>query len=246
MITRQAALQSAESRVFNLQAQRTLPGIPVAEGDDMKTRQNSGFTFLEVLLIVMVVFVVMGLLLPSMHRAPRRSNRIQCVSNLKQIVLAFRMWSNDRGEKFPMQLSEAEGGTKGLISQGLPLSSLMIISNELNSPKLLTCQDDKGRKRVSLFTELTPNNLSYFVGVDAAETNPASILSGDRNIHINGKPARGYVRITDYSTATWGPDIHKHHGNIALADGSASQTTQDGLQKAIRGTGLATNRFAIP
>ena len=156
------------------------------------------------------------------------------------------MWANEHGEKLPMDLSTAQGGTKDTALQGLPLASFIIISNELNSPKPLTCSEDKDRTHTGDWTQLSPKNLSYFLGVDASEANPFTILSGDRNLTLSGKPVKGFMQITSPSTVTWGPNIHKHQGNIGLADGSAHQATDQYLQKALESTRLATNRFGIP
>jgi len=211
----------------------------------MKTRRNAGFTILELVLVIIVVVILVGLMLPTLPRGGR-SGRIYCTSNQKQISLAFRMWANEHAEKFPMELTGAEGGTKESAIQGLPLATFKIISNELNNPKPLTCPEDKRRKRVTDFTQLTSKNLSYFLGVDASEKAPQTILLGDRNLCINGQPTNGFVQITDWSTVTWGADIHKYQGNIGLADGSAHQVTDFVFQKQLGATGLTTNRFAIP
>lgn len=211
----------------------------------MNTRRNSGLTIVEVLLIMVALGILVALILPLFARAKVQHAVISCSSNLKQVGLAFRMWAYDNGKKFPMELLSVAGGTRETLFQG-PLASFNIISNELNNPKPLTCRHDEDRTRVTVWSQLTPKNLSYFLGADATETNPYSILSGDRNLMISGKPAKGFVQITNPSVVTWGSNIHKHQGNIGLADGSAHQTTGNLLQKSLESTRLATNRFAVP
>jgi len=156
----------------------------------MKGRRSAGFTVLELLFLIATLMVAVTLAMPqSSHGCEARASRISCVSNLKQIGLAYRMWTNEHEERFPMELSVAEGGTKELAAKGLPFSSFTIISNELNNPKPLQCPDDKKRIRATNFQQLTIKNISYFLGLDATRMNPATILSGDRNLRINGKPA---------------------------------------------------------
>jgi len=156
------------------------------------------------------------------------------------------MWSNDHGEKFPMEWSEAQGGSKASAAAGIAVPSFLIISNELNSPKVLTCPEDSKRQRTADFASFNQQSLSYFLGIDAAETNPASILLGDRNLTVAGVSTNGLVSITSPKTVRWSRHIHKHNGNLALADGSAFQSTTDILQKSLQGSGLETNRFAVP
>jgi prepilin-type processing-associated H-X9-DG protein len=158
------------------------------------------------------------------------------------------MWANDHGDEFPMALSNDKGGSRESALAGNPIPSFLVISNELNSPKVLLCQHDTNRgPRVGLFEGLAARNVSYLIGIGVSETNAFGILSGDRNIVLADlKQRRGLLEISDSNAAQWSNEIHNQQGNIALVDGSARQITQTGLRKALEGTGLATNRFAIP
>ena len=198
------------------------------------------------LVFVVGTVLILFMIFPLVATAKSRASRISCTSNLKQIGLAFRMWANENADKFPMGLMAVEGGTRETVSLGLPLTSFTIISNELNNPKPLHCPEDSKRTRATSFAQLMPKNLSYFLGVDASELNPRTILSGDRNLCINGQPTYRFLQTTNWSAITWGATIHKHQGNIGLADGSAYQVTDRHLQRQLEATGLATNRFAIP
>jgi hypothetical protein len=153
------------------------------------------------------------------------------------------MWSNDHAGQFPMTSTARDSAVVGD-----PIASFLVISNELNSPRILLCPNDKKRQSQALiFAGLAAKNVSYLVGIDANETNVASVLTADRNIVLADlKQPQGLLTITDSGSAQWSREIHKQQGNIALVDGSASQATQDGLHKALRGSGLATNRFAVP
>src|SRR5437868_425656 len=47
-------------------------------------------------------------------------DRIRCSNNLKHINLAFRMWSIDHDEKFPMQFGANKGGSRDAINKQQP------------------------------------------------------------------------------------------------------------------------------
>jgi hypothetical protein len=212
-------------------------------------QRSRAFTELELLFVILGVcalaMIAVGLILPSFggsHKAPR----IRCISNLKQVGLAFRIWSGDHGEKFPMALSTNEGGSMEFINGGEVLPHLLAISNELNNPKVLTCPSDKRPKPAKDFSVLAKRNLSYFVGLDADEQQPKGLLSGDRNITTDGKLTSGLLILTTNNPAVWTEKIHLHAGNLGYGDGSAEQVSDVGLRKRVEDSPILPYRLVIP
>ena len=207
--------------------------------------RSSGFGVLDLLAIVVIVSIGATLLLPNLGaRTKGRASRIQCVSNLKQIALGFRMWANDHQEQFPFAVSVTNGGTLEFGESGEVFRHFLVVSNEIVSPKILACPEDKETRRAISFTNFSNANLSYFLGLDAKEELPQRILAGDRN--ITGGVIRGSVMVfSNHNTADFTAETHNKAGNLALADGSGSQSTTDMLRRALQAGGLPV-RFAIP
>jgi hypothetical protein len=67
------------------------------------------------------------------------------VTNLKQIDLAFRIWPGDQSDKYPMQVSVANGVAMELIATENVAACFQVMSNELSTPKILTCPADISR-----------------------------------------------------------------------------------------------------
>lgn len=203
------------------------------------------------LLVVMVVVGVLALVMMNMPapRAMTRALRIQCVVNLKQIGLAYRIWAEDNGTNYPMAVSETNGGTMGFVTGANAFRHYQAMSNELSTPRILICPSDDDSRWDNVTTNwihLSNSNISYFVGVDAVETNATMILSGDRNI-TNGMAERnGLLPLTTNTFAGWTSDMHKRVGNVLLADGSVQQDSISGLQNQIAMTGVATNWMQMP
>jgi prepilin-type processing-associated H-X9-DG protein len=210
-------------------------GIADATGEDVKQCSYLGFGRIEVVIASAAIgFIVVGILLPNIQRPKPRGARIQCVSNLKQVGLGFRMWANDHQDRFPWEVPVAEGGTKELTNLPYPALHFLAASNEFNSPKILVCPEDKSRIRTNVWIGLWQHNVSYFVGLDANEELPATLLSGDRDVSANGKSVTGLLTISDPNKVKWAGDIHKLAGNIGFADGSVTQCTSDDLKRAVR------------
>ena len=201
----------------------------------------------------MVVLVILaGILLPAISHRERKSHRIACGFNLREIGLAFRMWSNDHGKKFPWEVTSKgnKDGMKEFAMTGDVWRHFQTVSNELNSPKVLTCFYDKERTSSVDFAALNNSNLSYFIGLDANETKPQTILSGDRNLAISKKLLTGVVTLSTKTNLEWTTSIHNKNGNIVLADGSALQATTLNFNNQIQATFLSTTqatlRFVFP
>lgn len=84
----------------------------------------SGFMLLAV--------IPAGLLLPALARAKSKAQTINCVSNMKQVALAIRIYSNDHTNTFPPAATWCDA-----------------IQFELGSPKPFRCNADTSSQRCS-------------------------------------------------------------------------------------------------
>ena len=212
-----------------------------------ENESERGFTLIEILLIIATIVVLVAIFLPALGNQKIKNRRINCVSHLKQIGLSFRIWAGDGGDKYPMAMSTNEGGTMEFISTGEVFRHFQILSNQLGSPLILICPTDRERTAASNFLQLANTNISYFLGVDAHENLPQSILAGDRNITNGFAPKNGMLELTTNQSVGWTKAIHKFQGNVALGDGSVQQVSNERLQKEILvNSDFATNRIALP
>ncbi len=221
---------------------------------------SPGFTMAELLLILSCLFIFAVMLMPSMHGNKVRSSRINCVNNLRQVGLSFHYWALDNSNGIPSQVSVTNGGTLELVGHGSPFMHFAVMSNELSTPKVLFCPEEKDARRVvaTTFNRITTpgtaqvplsgnSNVSYFVGVDAREQFPQTFLSGDRGFGLAGAQfSSGLRSIWTNSALEWVNGPHTRSGNVGLADGSVQQLSSAHLKEANQWTGLATNRLEIP
>ena len=60
-----------------------------------ETRRVSGFTLVELLVVIGIIALLISILLPSLNKARVSAQRVQCLANEKQILNAILMYVND-------------------------------------------------------------------------------------------------------------------------------------------------------
>lgn len=224
-------------------------------------QRSHALTLVEVLVVIVVLAVLAAMLLPSGGRDKKRPQQITCINNLKQVGLAYRIWADDNNDKYPMEVSVTNGGTKEVFNsdnhfQNAVLLNFMTMSNELVTPRILHCPSDtNGFAATNFCVNFGIQNISYFVGLGGLYTNsslqcyylPQTFRSGDDNFEIGGVPVKsGILELSTNAPISWTTARHKKSGHILIDDGSVQSLTVNSLRNFWQFTGLATNRLAIP
>jgi prepilin-type N-terminal cleavage/methylation domain-containing protein len=243
-------------------------------------KNKKAFTLIELLVVIAIIAILAAMLLPALAAAKRKALRIACVNNLKEQGTAFRIWAQDNNDKYPMTVLLSQGGAEECVYSITAVKSITgfapapynpgyefaVMSNTLSDPKLVFCPSDvpaksAGTNWVALFSTGTGPSaigvdspyLSYFIGADALDIQPQSIMAGDRNIcdiTATAQPtpilaadniALGGGTLAAIPVGHWGwtsKDLHQGNGNVLLGDGSAQQLTLSDLPAALE---TATN-----
>lgn len=136
-------------------ANSSKPWNKIEQLDSYKSVRKSGFSLVELLIVIMILAVLIALLLPAMQKARASARQATCASNLRQLSLSMTLYAAEYNGALIFGYSTQAGPMQGWVdafsyARSVPGGTGLIANittggyDNTTMPPLLRCPADMG------------------------------------------------------------------------------------------------------
>jgi prepilin-type N-terminal cleavage/methylation domain-containing protein/prepilin-type processing-associated H-X9-DG protein len=199
-----------------------------------------GFTLIELLVVIAIIAILAAILFPVFAKAREKGRQTACLSNEKQIALAFMMYTGDYDETFPYTDNYESGGYCIGDVNYYAINHKTILDDYIKSTSMYACPSCPLLNYAQYYTNPPQSHITYLVNLNlggliltpsyswamvqpcsqAKVSKPSSTILLWDSQDWDGTKWYGAASHTGFSGDA---GVTRHNGgmNVAMADGHA-------------------------
>jgi len=189
---------------------------------------RGGFTLIEILCVLAILVIISAILLPALSRVQEKGHQSVCQSNLKQLALAFQLYSQDNAGYYPWWFNNSDGGDFSVLpspNTGFPPSSrpgvpwAKAIQPYIKNTQMLHCPS---LQSASSQNPLADGFTDYAYNLNLSGQNDAKFSNSSSLILLEdyaSLPGWSYARNSADADGRSGSTIHSGGANYVFVDG---------------------------
>lgn len=143
-------------------------------------RKNiSGFTLIELLVVIAIIAILAAILFPVFAKVREKARQTSCLSNERQLGLAFAQYTTDFDQTWP-DTDLHTLAVPGIVNDGQGYASTLF--GYLTSTAILKCPDDNTPIAPIAATSLKEYPVSYGYNVNMAGVGEAGLTAPDSTV----------------------------------------------------------------